>query len=255
MKPARLTHLETRMLPVEEVSAIAPLGDGFALLAHDDDGILLLSPGPGGELSTRLLVSLDDLEGLCLSDDGSVAYAVAEGSGEVSSLAVRGQGASVTLSPPSLLGTLAPPRRGGARNKGWEGAAYLPAQTTGGRAPGLLFVHEDKPKSLAWFLLDGLEPVAEVTLDGALDRELDDLSDVALCPTTGHLFLLSDESRCLAEVTWDWTSPRLELLGLTPLEALLPKKGKPEGLAFESPERLVLVTDASRQLLRFRVER
>jgi uncharacterized protein YjiK len=245
-----LRLIETEQLGVESASAVAALGDGLLLIVDDDRGIFLVGKG-----EPRLLrgkedaKALGDLESLCVSVDGQTVYAVSEEKGRVFSFAVERDGPRVSLSEPTLLGVL--PRPGGGKNKGWEGASVLPTSRSPKRAASLVLVHERAPMAVGVFSLPDLEPVVLVELHGALEELIDDVADVAVCPTTKNLLLLSDESQRIVEVRLDRDD--LEVVGLFDLD--LEKGEKPEGISFEAPDRIVIVTDASARLLRFSIAR
>lgn len=248
--PARLKLLEHGSLAVRSASAIAPLGGGMALVVDDDEGIFLADADGAATLLRGRddAKGLGDLEGLCLSDDGAVAYAVSEKKGQVFALAVGREGAAVTLGEPELLGRV--DRPGDTKNRGWEGAAYLPA--AGGAGARLVLVHEEEPMAVGIFSLPSLAAVALIPLEGRFAEWMGDASDVAVCPVTGHLFLLSDRSQCIVQARLG-PGDHLEPLAAFGLD--LGAGEKPEGIAFESPARLVVVTDDASRLLRFSVTR
>ena len=245
-----LKLLDEESLGVESASAIAPLGKGVSLIVDDDRGIYLVGDGEPKLLRGRDdAKALGDLESLCVSDDGETVYAVSEEKGRVYSFSVERDGSQVGLSAPTLLGVL--PRPGGGKNKGWEGASYLAASRAPKRPACLVLVHERKPMAVGVFSLPDLEPVVLIELSGAIEGLIDDVADVAVCPTTKNLLLLSDQSQRIVEVRP--VEEGLELVGSFDLE--LEEDEKPEGIAFEGPERIVVVTDASARLLRFSIER
>jgi uncharacterized protein YjiK len=243
-----LTLLEEVSLGLRSASAIAPIGGGRALVVDDDEGLYLVeADGRAEHLAGREHAeALGDLESLCTSDDGKTAYAVAEESGEVLALAVKKRGQHVTLSSPHTLGTLVRP--GDTENKGWEGACFL--AKTSERGPCLVVAHEREPMALAVYALPALTLRASIPIDETpLGALIDDVADVAVCPSTDHLFLLSDQSHRIVETRLDVERASLEVLATFDLS--LGKKDKPEGIAFESPDRLVVVTDDPSRLLRF----
>lgn len=73
---------------------------------------------------------------------------------------------------------------------------------------------------------------------------VDDLSEVALDPVTGHL------SRRVVEVAI--VRGALQLVGFVDLP--LEDGEKPEGMAFVSDDRIVIVTDATSRVLTFDVK-
>jgi len=173
---------------------------------------------------------------------------VSEGNGEVFALTV-GRGAD-PLSKPKRLGALARP--GNVENKGWEGASYL--GPVSGHGPCLLVAHEREPMAVGVFTLPALREVAVISLDGTdIGSLIDDVADVAVCPSTDHVFLLSDQAHRIVETRLDLEAHKLEALAVFDLE--LEKGDKPEGLAFETPDRLLVVTDHSSLLLRFALAR
>lgn len=251
---ARLELLEEGKLSVRSASAIAPLGGGLALVVDDDEGIFLADAAGGARLlrGREDAKGLGDLEGLCLSDDGSTAYAVSEKKGQVFALAVERAGSAVSLGEPKLLGRVERP--GDNEKRGWEGAAFLPGGALKGSGDCLVLVHEGEPMAVGIFSLPALDEVALIPLEGPFEEWMGDAADVTVCPVTGHLFLLSDQSRRIVEARLE-PDGRLELLGTFDLD--LARKEKPEGIAFESDERLVVVTDDKEKsrLLRFSVSR
>lgn len=245
-----LELLDEESLGVESASAIAPLGKGVFLIVDDDRGIFLVGDGDPKLLRGRDdAKALGDLESLCVSDDGETVYAVSEEKGRVFSFSVERGGSKVSLSAPTLLGVL--PRPGDGKNKGWEGASYLPASRPSKRPACLVLAHERKPMAVGVFSLPDLEPVVLVELSSDIEALLDDVADVAVCPTTQNLLLLSDQSQRIVEVRL--VGEQLELVGSFDLE--LEEDEKPEGIAFEGPERVVIVTDASARLLRYSIAR
>ncbi len=251
-RSARLKLLESTTLGVKSASAIAPLGGGLALVVDDDEGIFLADAAGGATLLRGRddAKGLGDLEGLCLSDDGSTAFAVSEKKGQVFALAVERGGKTASLGEPELLGRVERP--GDDKKRGWEGAAYLPTGALPGQGACLALVHEDKPMALGIFTLPALDEVALIPLEGRFAEWMGDASDVTVCPATGNLFLLSDQSRRIVEARLG-PGPTLDPLGMFDLD--LSPDEKPEGIAFESDTRLVVVTDDASRLLRFSVAR
>jgi len=245
-----LTLLAEEKVGVESASAIAPIGRGRALVVDDDVGIFLFAPGTKPKLlrGAEDASGLGDLESLCTSDDGKTVYAVSEENGEVFALTV-GRGAD-PLSKPKRLGALARP--GKVENKGWEGASYL--GPLGDQGPCLLVAHEREPMAVGVFTLPALREVAIISLDGTeIESLIDDVADVAVCPSTDHVFLLSDQAHRIVETRLDLEARRPEALAV--FNPVLEKGNKPRGLAFETPDRLVVVTDHSSLLLRFALAR
>lgn len=243
-----LDALSQTTLGVASASAVAPLGEGLYLIVNDDEGLFLA----GGPKPLRLRdveehAALGDLESVCVSDDGAHAFAVSEESGEVFRFEVQRVRGSVRLSPGERLGVIERP--GDKKNKGWEGAAFLAPGFVEGWPSALVVAHEGKPMALGFYALPSLLPLHLVDLDDALDGLLGDVADVAVCPRTRHLFLLSDQSHRIVEARIKPTEVTL----LASFDLTLDDDEKPEGMAFETDDTLVIVTDHSSQMLRFRL--
>lgn len=238
-------------LDVEEASALAPLPGGRFLVADDEHGVILATANGAASVarSAKLDKALQNLEGLAVSPDGATVYALSESGGRISRMSLIAKGAAWKLSPVKSLGSL--PEIDQVKNKGWEGLSVLPRQFSPDGIECLVAVHEAKPKRVGLFRLPSLEEEALLKLPRKAKDLLSDLADVAVCPQTGHFFVLSDESRCIAELARE--GGKLSLLGCFDLP--LRKREKPEGLAFDGPRTLWVVTDGSARLLRLSVTR
>jgi uncharacterized protein YjiK len=238
-------------LAVEEASALAPLPGGRFLVADDERGVLVATANGAARVarSAKVAKALQNLEGLAVSPGGTVAYALSESGGRISQMRLTGKGATIKVGPVKHLGSL--PKIDQVKNKGWEGLSVLPRQFTSNGVECLVAVHEAQPKRVGLFRLPSLEVDAMLKLPRKAKDLLSDLADVAICPQTGHFFILSDESRCIAELARE--GERLALLGSFDLP--LRKREKPEGLAFDGPETLWVVTDGSARLLCLTVTR
>lgn len=243
-----LEALTQASLGVESASAVAPLGEGLYLIVNDDEGLFLA----GGSKPIRLRDSeehaaLGDLESVCVSEDGEHAYAVSEETGEVFRFDVQRASAGARLSPGVKLGAIERP--GDKKNKGWEGAAFLRPGFVEGWPEALVVAHEGKPMALGFYALPDLRELHVVDLDDTLDGLLGDVADVTVCPRTRHLFLLSDQSHRIVEARIDLDGVEL----LASFDLSLDDDDKPEGIAFETDDVLVIVTDHASQMLRFQL--
>jgi uncharacterized protein YjiK len=161
-----------------------------------------------------------------------------------------------------VLGTL--PEISRKKNKGWEGIDIIPGRLLPDGEPLLVAVHEGSPRRIGVFTFPDIEEVTHFKLTGDLKDHMADISDVAVCPKTGHLFMLSDASATLVEVELvkkKKVAPgallenlELNLLGVTDLEGLEAKE-KPEGLCFDPSGDLWLATDGDSHLRQFRLTR
>ena len=185
MARTRLVISSVRETGVPELSAVA-IARARIYVADDELGIGVLGPRgvrfePNGEI--------DGLEGLCADPRGRALYAVGEGSRRLHRLPIARDG---SLGPRRDSSEL--PRPGRSNKKGWEGAAWLPRAQNPEKRDRLVLVNEAKPRCVALF--DATDPGdhAILRLPEELRDALDDLSDVAVEPATGLLWLLSHES-------------------------------------------------------------
>ena len=238
-------------LAVEEASALAPLSGGRFLVADDERGVLVAMANGAAKVarSAKMDKALRNLEGLGVSPAGAVAYVLSESGGRISQMSLTAKGDTLKVGTVKRLGSL--PKIDQVKNKGWEGLSVLPREFSASGVECLVAVHEAEPKRIGLFRLPSLEVEAILKLPRKAKDLLSDLADVAVCPQTGHFFVLSDESRCIAELARK--GEQLSLLGCFDLP--LRKREKPEGLAFDGPGTLWVVTDGSARLLRLTVSR
>jgi uncharacterized protein YjiK len=239
------------------VSGVVPLGGGRFAIVDDDKGIYeVADAASGGEvervLSSKRHRALDDLEGICRAPGDGALLALSERSGVVLRIALDGSGGVDPAAEPQKLGKL--PKIGKGRNKGWEGLDLLPAALSPDGAERLVAVHEGFPRKVGLVRLPDLDDPVLLDLPPEVDEDdALDLSDVAVDPATGHLFVLSDESATILELSLSdqpWC-----LAGLAVHRLDLSRKEKAEALAFEGPETLWLGTDRKAFLYELRVER
>jgi uncharacterized protein YjiK len=240
---------DERRLPVASASGVAVVDAETLLVVDDDHGVVRVRGARASPWAGRALDdALGDLEGICIDGRGEV-FVVAERSGRLLRLG-RANGRRREVVP---LGALPKPpgKKKAKANKGWEGLAALPARLAPDRRDGLVLVHEARPKRVAIVDTAPLGVRALLPLPDDADALADDLADVAVDPLTGHLWLLSEESRRLLVVAFHGDALRL----VGSLDVPVDAGEKPEGLAFASPSRLVLVTDATSRMLTFDVRR
>jgi uncharacterized protein YjiK len=245
----RLSLREERPLPVASASGIAVVDDETFLVVDDDRGVMRIRGARAASWAGRALDdTLGDLEGICIDARGHV-FVVAERSGRV----LRLGRATARRRDVQRLGALPrpPAKKKAKRNKGWEGLAALSAALAPDGRDGLVLVHEARPKRIALVDVEPLRVRRLFHLPDDADALVDDLADVAVDPLTGHLLLLSEESRRILEVAF--AGEALRLVG--DVEVPVGSNEKPEGIAFASPARLVIVTDATSRMLTFDVRR
>jgi uncharacterized protein YjiK len=232
-----------------EASGVAVHPSGILLVVDDEAGIFAHSRGKGAEEAP--IAEISGCEGVALDEAGTTLYVVSEDSRKVTAFAVRAKAGSITLGEPKKRGAL--PKLGSKSNKGWEGLAVRPGRFEKDKRPRLVAVHEGKPRQVGIFPLDDFDDGEILDLPGEVDGALDDLSDVAVHPKSGHIFLLSDESSALAEVEV-MTSRKGRALATVRIERLPIEGGlKPEGICFDATGDLWLVSEEDRMLRRLKV--
>lgn len=259
---AELAIVATSTMKIQEASGVAALGEGQFLIADDESGLFLCDGEGKGHLllSGKEYPELRGLEGITMSTDGSTAYVVSEDSRRVYSIGIgHSDDGSVEVSEPQELGRL--PKLSKHDNKGWEGISILPGAFSSDGEDKLVAVNEGRPRTIGIFSLPSCEEEQLIPLPDTFEDQLHDLSDVAICPKTGHLFLLSDESSAIAEVEFS-TKHRAGPGALLPKSTLqllqifaLPPGQKSEGICFNGEGSLWVTSELDRSLTELRVDR
>ncbi len=143
----------------------------------------------------------------------------------------------------------------GPKNKGLEGLVSVSGARSPTGRPALIGAKEGKPKELVFFDADGGggQPWP-VKLDQEARAVCRDLSAIAIDPTTGNLFVSSDESATLAQLELVRTGDALEarLVQAFPMKD---EKGKVlpriEGLTFNERGDLFVLTENDGVLRKF----
>lgn len=254
MTPATYRKVHRVRIDVPEPSALVALGSDRFLVLCDATGPYIVSrEGQARQLDVGVDGRLmSNLEGVCASPvDAPDLLVLNEGLGAVLQCSVDEQAG--TMRVVRHLGTL--PGIGRKVNHGWEGLDILPAAHSPDRQTRLIAVHEQKPRRIGIFSYPALQEEAMVALPKVLRRDLSDLSDLAVEPATGHVFLLSDRAERIAETrlvyasgVWD-----MEVIGIS--RRMFSRGAKPEGLAFDAEGLLWACTDATHELVARRVVR
>ena len=244
-----LDELDDRKSGADEPSGVAVLPDGRIVVVDDERGLRVLDPSGGGDwIDLENGSRLDGPEGITVSGDGRTLYVVSEDDGKVHAISIERDG---SFGEPESIGKL--PDLDSSKNKGWEGIAWLPGRLNPERRNRLVLVHEGSPRRVGLFDPDDLGNEELLKLPDDLKDALDDLSDVAVEPSTGHLFLLSDESSAIAEVTLVTRDGELALETVAVRKLPFRKGLRPEGLAFDGDGNLLVVTEGDGKLRTLRV--
>lgn len=143
----------------------------------------------------------------------------------------------------------------GPSNKGVEGLAYLPAAHSPTGKPHLLAVKEGKPREVLLLSDGGKRRIASVVLDRTVMDVCKDFSAIAVDPSTGHVFIGSDESSSIAEVALELNGKRIEGRTVQVLQ-MRDDNGDPlariEGVAFNNQGDLFVLTENDGALLRLK---
>jgi uncharacterized protein YjiK len=230
--PRKLVVVGVRRTGVPELSAVAVAPDGRIFVADDEHGIGELPPR--GKVRFLGTGAINGLEGLAVG--GGALYAVSENRRRVFRLPLLAGG----VGPSEDLGKL--PKAGKKKGKGWEGLAWLPAAQNVEKRDRLVLVNEDKPRCVGLFDPGDIDDHVLLDLPDEIADQLDDLSDVAVEPRTGDLFLLSHESSAIGVAALVRTRRELAL----ETRAVLPlpvRDAQSEGLVFDRRGRLLLASE------------
>jgi uncharacterized protein YjiK len=142
-------------------------------------------------------------------------------------------------------------------NKGVEGMAWLSAERSPIGTARLVMAKEARPCALVLFDPDDIHSSIEVALDPEIERACEDFSGLALDPTSGNLFLCSDESATVAELeVTGGTAPYARLIEVTELRD---RSGdlleRVEGIAFDETGDLHVLLENECTLWRFTRQR
>ena len=230
----RLVH--ERPIGVQEASAIAVIAEGTFLVVDDEAGVFRCMPD-SDPVQLDVGTALSDLEGICVNGDRTFAFVLGERDGSVWRFGLAGG----RLGEGERLGKL--PKLAKKKNQGWEGIAFAEAGTFSDHDE-LVGVHQAGPRRVGLFDARTLRPRLTLRLPKRARKRLGDLNDVAIEPTTSHLFVLSGREGRIGELRLDDDS--LELVQIYPVDTA--RDDVPEGLTFDSDGRLWLVTDGEGML-------
>ena len=262
--PARLQRIDEVKLDVPNASGIASLGDGQFIVVDDEKGIYLAKENGKSKklVSSKHDHALTDLEGVCLTPDGQGILSISERSGTVTHYDLKHKHkGKIKLGDGEILGQL--PKIQRVHNKGWEGLTVLPGRFCSDGQPRLLAVNERSPRRLGVFSYPGLQQQSLLKLPKNAKKFLSDMSDIAVCPQTGRVFVLSDESKSLVEFRMNLRQQNAPgaLLDASDLQMIshhqldFKRNEKTEGLSFDGAGRLYVATDQRNRLAAYDVTR
>ncbi len=140
------------------------------------------------------------------------------------------------------------------RNKGVEGMAWLPAALSPTGSAHLVLAKEARPSMLVLLDTEGAGSPREISLDPQIEDACDDFSGLAVDPTTGHLFLCSDESATVAELELLSRGDEIhaQFIGATELRDPRGRSmERVEGVAIDEAGDLHVLLENDRELWRF----
>ena len=228
--------MQERPIGVQEASAVAHIGEDSFLVVDDEHGIFRCTPDADPVL-IKAGKGLADLEGICLDAANRRVYVLAERDGSIWRFALK----DGDLRDGKRLGKL--PRLNKTKNQGWEGIYFAPAGTLGD-ADELVAVHQVAPRRVGFFDATTLNERSSLRLPKKARKLLGDLNDIAIHPTTKHLFVVSGKAGKLGELRVQ--DGKLVLVRVYPLDTA--RDDVPEGITFGEDGRLWIVTDGEGML-------
>ena len=260
--PATFRLAESIDVEIPEPSDVTALPGGRFLVVSDLERSAALV-ARGAKVKRVPLLGHDDadaesgFEAVAFDPASGRLFVVSEERHELEIHAYRGSPSAL----PRPLAHRALPPLGGARkkrkkkdrNKGVEGMAWLPAALSPTGEAHLVLAKEARPSALVLLDADGAGPPREIALDGRIEDACRDFSGLAVDPTTGRLFLCSDESAAFAEIELleRGGELRAELVGATELRD---DRGRPmervEGIALDERGDLYVLLEDDRKLWR-----
>jgi uncharacterized protein YjiK len=263
LKPTRFGFVDARETGIREQSALTFVSRelGF-LVVGDEDAKVFQLPFDG---SKRVRVREDDgafhgLEGCTYDPETRSLLVVSENTRRLHEMPVREKDGALTLGLAKELARL--PNISTGRNKGWEGVDVLPGKFSGDGKARLLSVHEASPRAIGIFNRRTGEH--EFTVEVPEEIAALDLSDLAVDPETGRIFLLSHESAAVYEIELRrcdkmiGAGPPLPQWAIVPISSFeLPAKHsaiQAEGLDFDDRGDLWITGEIGEVLLHFERE-
>jgi uncharacterized protein YjiK len=231
---------------VRELSGVAVTPEGRVFVVDDEYGLAEL--GRRGRARFDERHAIPGVEGVTVSGDGRSLFLVSENTRRVHRVPLGRRGA---LGRPQEVGRL--PKGGRAKNKGWEGIAWLGRAHNPEGRDRLVLVQEGRPRRVALFDPRDLGDAVVMPLPAGLKRALRDLSDVAVEPRSGALFILSADSSAIgiARLVRRRRALALDSVGVVRLPM---RDRQTEGIAFDRGGRIYAASERDRTVRVLRLE-
>ena len=263
MRPPKFRFAESYKLQVKEPSGLAYIPELDRFVAIDDSSrTLVLFELTKHKLKAAHLDSrphkkdkVSDFEGVTSNPERRRLITVSERSRRIRTFRLLAKRPTSKPSGLEQIGEARLPKLGDNPNKGIEGLAFLPAEVCAGQP--LAHRRGERSRSKGRLLIDpeALEIEHELALPRKWDKAIVDLSDVAVDPLSGHLFLLSEESRQVLELELRIKRGELDLAKVQRFDIEERDTGKikqPEGIVFDNDGDLYLTSEGSSRVYRYK---
>jgi uncharacterized protein YjiK len=201
--------------------------------------------------------SISDFEGVAYDTDKKRLITVSERSRRIRTFQMLADARDGEATELRQTGEARLPKLGKNENKGIEGLAFLPAAFSPDGKSHLVAVNEAEPKAVLLLDPDTLKVQHQLALPKKWDKEIADLSDVAVDPISGHLFILSDENRQILELELRLQDGEPDLAKVQRLDIEgkgTGKIGQPEGIVFDKKGDLFLTSEGTGRVYRYKRE-
>ena len=263
MPPATFRFADSYELDVKEPSGLAYIPELDRFVAIDDSSrTLVVFELTKHKLKADRLDSrpdkkdkISDFEGITYDPERRRLITVSERSRRIRVFRLLAGRRTGKLSGLQQVGDARLPKLGDNPNKGIEGLAFLPGRFAPDSRSHIVAVNEADPKAVLLIDPETLKIEHTLELPKKWDKVIGDLSDAAVDPLSGHLFLLSDESRQVLELELRIKRGTLDLAKVRRFDIEGRGTGKikqPEGIVFDSDGDLYLTSEGSCLVYRYK---